>query len=215
MSSPTRQRWGKLAVMHDGRHHAKNSVRLHRSTHLPLRPFTVRGRPLTRRTRRKTSSRFRPSGTASLATIDQLQARHHADLGEGVQRAPLGTVQLDAPGRGSQQHGDNTILTGATTHRAPVTIHNHVGSLSLVISSPRKVDRCTDNLRNRIASTASPPLGDVVGSADPADRGDVTPRDPGDFDDVATLRRINVEAVTDVDADVTDGPVQRDEVTGQ
>ncbi|HET9117006.1 MAG TPA: hypothetical protein VFN75_02845 [Pseudonocardiaceae bacterium] len=60
-------------------------------------------------------------------TIYQLQAGHHASLGQGIQRPPLSTIEFDTAGRRAQQNGDDTVLAGAAPHRTPVAIHNHVG----------------------------------------------------------------------------------------
>jgi hypothetical protein len=83
--------------------------------------------------------------------IHQLQAGHHASLGEGVQRAPFGSIQVDTSRRRSEQHGDHAILAGMAARGTAVTIHDHAGSVPLMISSPRTVDRCTDNLGDQDA----------------------------------------------------------------
>lgn len=143
--------------------------------------------------------------------IHQLQAGHHAGLGQRIQRPSLSAVQLDAAGGRTEQDGDDTVLAGVAADLAPVTIHNHVGlhlAGDLVTADARP--------RHRQFWMASPGLllscGDA--SADPPDRRNVTPRDSGNFDDIAALRRVDVEAVADVDADVAHRPVQGDEITG-
>lgn len=143
--------------------------------------------------------------------IHQLQAGHHTGLGQGVQRPAFSAVQLDAAGGRTEQDGDDTVLAGIATNLAPVAIHNHVGL-------PLTGDLVTADARPRHRQFEMASLGPLLScedaSADPPDPGDVTPRDSGHFDDIATLRRIDVETVADVDTDVAHRPVQRDEIAG-
>ena len=78
--------------------------------------------------------------------VHQLQRGHHTGIGQGVQRVAFRTIQVDASRRRSEQHGDHAVLASAATRCTPVTIHYHVGFLPLMISSPRTLDHCTDNL---------------------------------------------------------------------
>jgi hypothetical protein len=110
------------------------------------RPLTVSRRPLSPVTLVDATGRPSPAGALALAAFHQLQAGHHANLGEGVQRAAFGAIQLDASRRGSEQHGDHAVLASTAARGTPVTIHEHVGSLPLMITSPRTVDHCTDSL---------------------------------------------------------------------
>lgn len=98
------------------------------------------------------------AGTLRLMSVDQLQPGHHAGIGQGVQCVAFRAVQVDATRRRAEEHGDHAILASAATRSTPVTIHDHVGFLPLMISSPRTVDHCTDSLGQPDNSGAGEPL---------------------------------------------------------
>jgi hypothetical protein len=113
---------------------------------MPSRPLTVSCRPLSPVTLVDAAGGPCPADALVPVAFNQLQAGHHASLGKGVQGAAFGAIQVDASRRRSEQYGDHAVLASRPPHGTVITIHDHVGFLPLMISSPRTVDRCTDKL---------------------------------------------------------------------